>query len=402
MTAKRIKIFVDAHSFDKEFQGAQTFVRELYTQLMADHPELDIYFGAGDIAKIRSVFPSLPIENILPYKKRKIGLLRFVFDIPDYIKKYRFDFAHFQYIIPKKVEGCRYIVTLHDVLFNDFKKDFPFSYRLSRNLLFGRSIRADIKTTVSSYSRRRISHHYNIPQLEIHVIPNSVNDKLMLYQNSKQEAVDWVKQKFGIENFILYTSRIEARKNHLLLLKTYLKLGLDKQGIALIFIGKESLEIPALTKLIKGLDSDQQKLFHWFQQVDQPDLAAFYRACRLFVYPSKAEGFGIPPLEAAVCQAPVLCSSTTAMCDFDFFRPYDINPDNEEDFEQKLLLMLTDPPTNTFITNVSQQIHRQYSWKKSSEILYNLLQPCAYKQTNYETEDSDFGYARNTESLRRI
>jgi len=105
MAAKKIKLFVDAHSFDKEFQGAQTFIRELYTQLMADHPELDIYFGACDVANIQSIFPQLPAANILPYKKRKTGILRFISDIPAYIKQHQFDFAHFQYITPKKNRG---------------------------------------------------------------------------------------------------------------------------------------------------------------------------------------------------------------------------------------------------------------------------------------------------------
>jgi hypothetical protein len=126
MAAKKIKLFVDAHVFDKEYQGAQTFIRELYTQLLANHPDLDIYFGAHDTANISKIFPGVPKTNILPYKKRRIGLLRYLFDIPAYIKKHRFDFAHFQYIAPKNSPGCKYVVTLHDVLFNDFRQDFSF------------------------------------------------------------------------------------------------------------------------------------------------------------------------------------------------------------------------------------------------------------------------------------
>ncbi|GLU51240.1 glycosyltransferase family 4 protein [Dyadobacter frigoris] len=397
MTDNKIKLFVDAHSFDKEFQGTQTFIRELYTQLMSDHPELDIYFGASNTANIQKIFPELPSANILPYKNRKISLLRFVYDIPEYIEKYQFNFAHFQYIIPKKKAGCRYIVTLHDVLFNDYKNDFSLIYRLTRSVLFGRSIRrADIKTTVSDYSKGRICQHYNLSAKQVHVIRNGVNDSLMHFQDSRHEAVSLVRQKFGVENFILYTSRFEPRKNQLLLLKKYLKLDLYKKGIALVFIGSESVKIPALTKLINELTQEQRKYFFWFKQVQQADLAAFYRACRLFVYPSKAEGFGIPPLEAAVCQAPVLCSSATAMKDFIFFEPYRFDPSDERDFEQKLLMMLSLPPDKTFISRVATRIQQQYHWKKSSEKFYDLLQDHTNKQTVYETEDSDFRYTRNT------
>lgn len=375
MAAKKIKLFVDAHVFDKEYQGAQTFIRELYTQLLVNYPNLDIYFGAYDTANISNIFPTVPQANILRYKKRTIGLLRYIFDIPAYIKKHHFDFAHFQYIAPKNRPGCKYIITLHDVLFNDFRQDFSFLYRISRNLLFGSSIkRAHIKTTVSAYSRQRICSYYNIPEADVHIIQNGVNDALMQFQSSKQEAIEVVEQDFGIKNFILYTSRIEPRKNQLLLLKRYLKLELYKCGIALVFIGEESIHTPALTKLIKGLSGEQKPLFYWIKQVSQPNLAAFYRACKLFVYPSKAEGFGIPPLEAAICGAPVLCSSATAMQDFTFFEPYRFDPADENDFEQKLSQMIDTTPSNIFMEKVAAQVRLQYNWQNSSNKFYNLLQ----------------------------
>ncbi len=376
MRDRRLTLFVDAHVFDREFQGAQTFLRELYTQLMADHPELDIYFGARNVQHIQAVFPQLPPSHILPYQKTSAGLLRYIFDIPGYIRQYRFDYAHFQYISPRNTADCRYIVTLHDVLFNDFKTAFSPFFRLSRDLLFGRSIKqAQIKTTVSAYSRQRICSHYNIPAQHLHVIPNGTSDGFSEQQSSRQDAADLIYEKFGISNYILYVSRIEPRKNQLLLLQKYLRLRLYRRGIALVFIGKESVQVPALTQLIAGLNSEQKHYFHWLPQVTQADLAAFYRACRLFVYPSRAEGFGIPPLEAAACQAPVLCSSATAMEDFSFFAPYTFNPDNEIEFEQKLSDIIDAPPDDTFTQSVAQHIHKHYNWKHSSELFYSLLQP---------------------------
>lgn len=375
MRAGNIKIFVDAHVFDKEFQGAQTFLRELYTRLLLDHPELDIYFGACDTENIRRLFPGLPPENILPYKKRRPGILRLVFDIPAYIKKYRFNFAHFQYTIPKRIAGCQYIVTLHDVLFNDFKKDFNFFFRISRNWLFGSSIRqAPIKTTVSAYSKQQICHYYGIPAAQVHVIPNGVNELLAQGYHSKQAAMEVIYQQFGIRNFILYVSRIEPRKNQLLLLKHFLKLRLYQKDIALVFIGKESMYIPALAEMIAQLDEQQKQSFYWLKQATQADLVAFYRACRLFVYPSKAEGFGIPPLEAAICQAPVLCSSATSMQDFGFFAPYTFDPANEEDFERQLSQMIAAPPADVFINKVAEQVKQRYNWQQSSQLFYQLLQ----------------------------
>jgi hypothetical protein len=65
---KRIKIFVDAHCFDTEYQGAQTFLRGLYTALL-EQDEIDIYFGTLDAASLQTAFPNLDPERILIYKK---------------------------------------------------------------------------------------------------------------------------------------------------------------------------------------------------------------------------------------------------------------------------------------------------------------------------------------------
>src|SRR5690606_30269482 len=151
-------------------------------------------------------------------------------------------------------------------------------------------------------------------------------------------------EKYGISNFILFVSRIEPRKNHLLLLEKYLKLELYKRGIALVLIGQESVAVPALKFRLQNLSNEQRRYIHWIRQVDQQDLRAFYAACSLFVYPSKAEGFGIPPLEAAMCGAPVLCSASSAMKSFDFFMPYMFDPENPQEFENKLAQIIHTPP----------------------------------------------------------
>jgi len=372
--SSRMKIFVDAHAFDEEFQGTQTFIRELYTGLINQHPELDIYWGAYHADRIQTAFPSVKPENILPYKKANGGIKRFLFDIPAYLKQHRFDFAHFQYMAPWQQNNCRYIVTLHDVLFKTFPNDFSFGYRVSRDLLFGRSIKnAAIKTTVSLYSKLHIAAYYNIEVDDIHIIPNGVNPGFIQSGTDKIAAAKTVKEKFGVANFVLYVSRVEPRKNHTLLLKKHIELALFERGVALVFIGNESMVVNELQHLIKTLTPQQTALFFWFPQVEQTDLGAFYSACRLFVYPSKAEGFGIPPLEAAICRAPVLCSSATAMSSFDFFNPYTFNPEDGHDFANKYLQMINTPPAETTLNHIADVVANTYQWQHSSKLFYNLL-----------------------------
>jgi len=259
-------------------------------------------------------------------------------------------------------------------LFNDLKQDFPTTYRYTRNLLFGRSFKqAQIKTTVSAYSSERISYHYNIPPAQITIIPNSANTFTAGTSSSKSVASKYISDKYGIENFILCVSRIEPRKNQALLLEAYLQLKLQKKNISLVFIGKESIDTPCFKNRLHAEQTQNENKIYWFEQVPPDDLQAFYSSCRLFVYPSKGEGFGIPPLEAAISKAPVLCSSTSAMKDFSFFNPYTFHPSNENELKDKLQWIINNPPCNEFLNNVAKQINEQYSWKKSAEILYRLI-----------------------------
>ena len=223
MNAARKTIFVDAHSLDKGYQGTHSFLRELYRELLGRYPDLDIYFGTYEPADIQQIFPTLPADHILAYKRWRPQVLRFLYDIPRFLRKYRFDYAHFQYLSVPWRTGTRSIVTLHDVLYEDYPRDFPALYRLSRKWLFSGSLhRADIKTTVSGYSRARIAEHYHVPENEIHIIPNAVDERLGGMR--KQDAIRLIKNKYGVDNFLLCVSRVEPRKNHLLLLDTYLDL----------------------------------------------------------------------------------------------------------------------------------------------------------------------------------
>jgi len=369
---KKIKIFVDAHSFDTEFQGTQTFIEGLYTTLLQTYPELDIYFGAYHIERIQTAFPFLDPSKILSYKKRRFSLLRYLIDIPELIKKYSFDLAHFQYITPAYTAHCKYIVTTHDVLFNDFPKEFSWLYRFKRNFIFKRSLRnAAIKTTVSSYSRDRISIHYQIPKEQLHIIPNGIN--IVPDNLNKEEARRKINKKYGIENFILNVSRIEPRKNHLLLLNKFLELELYKQQIALVFIGKRSIKTQAVENRISSLTAEQKKYFHWIEQVDKNDLRLFYQSCQLFVYPSKAEGFGIPPLEAAVNKARVCCSNATAMSDFVFFEPNMFNPEDEIAFGNKLQKLISSLEASIDLEKLSTIVIEKYSWHKPAATFYQLI-----------------------------
>lgn len=370
MGANTIRIFVDAHVFDGGYQGTRTFIRELYAELCR-HSDLELYLAAADTDRLRAHFPSEAHITFLRYRSRN-SFSRLLWEIPALIRKHGIHYAHFQYIAPP-LKNCRFIVTTHDVLFQEYPGEFPLAYRLVRKWLYRFSAaRADLLTTVSPYSRRSIERFLGIERGDIHIIPNGVHPQYF-QPHDKEAARAYVAHRYGINHFILLTGRIEPRKNHAALLKAFAELELHAKGYALVFVGCRSLPVPGLDDLLRQLPEAVTKRVYFFSALPESDLLQFYRAATLFVYPSKGEGFGIPPLEAAATGTPVICSNTAAMSAYSFFGESHLDPLDYEGLKHLLAKMLAQVPPPDKGRTIARHIQQTYCWRRSAEQLYALI-----------------------------
>lgn len=365
----KIKIFVDAHCFDQEYQGSRTFIKGIYNYLL--HKEnIILYLGAYDTDILKQNFPESGNVHFIKYKSRS-RIIRLLYDIPAIIRKHGIDYAHFQYISPL-IKNCKQIVTIHDLLFKEHPAEFPLHYKLVKNLLFKRSAKkADIITTVSRHSRESICRFYTVPDHQVQLIPNGVGEEFF-QQIDKIQARKKIHDKYGIEKSILCVSRIEPRKNHSALINAFLELELYKKGYHLVFIGHISIKVPGLMQLAES-NNEAKHQIHFLQKIAEPELLDFYSAAECFVYPSRAEGFGLPPLEAAATGLPVICSNACGMNEFGFFGNGHIDPDNQEMLKKQLSDMLEGNYDIDHISRITEKIKSDYTWKASSEKLYSLI-----------------------------
>lgn len=367
---KPIKVFVDAHVFDGLPQGTRTFIKGIYLHL-ARRPDITLYIGAYDTDHLATLFPPGDSVHLVKFRSQS-SWRRLLFDIPAIIRKYGIDYAHFQYMVPAW-KNCRFIVTIHDVIFNDFPAEFSPWYRWKKRLLYGISAwRSEIITTVSEFSRGSIRKYLHTGSRPVHIIHNGVSEKFF-EPYDRQRSRNLIRGKYGFDKFILYVSRIEPRKNHHFLLKAWLDLELYREGYHLVFLGHETLPVPALEEELALLPAEARPYVFRSSKVNDEDLLEMYRAASLFVYPSRAEGFGIPPLEAAALCIPVLCSNTSAMRDFSFFEENLIDPFNYNELKEKLYQVLLHPPDEAWLRKVSDIVKEEYSWEHSADKLHQLL-----------------------------
>lgn len=350
---KRCNYLVDCHCFDSNLsQGITTYIEGIYKYLPHIAKDISFYFVASDLNKIQNIFGYGDNIKYIPLKaKNRIN--RLFFEIPQIIKKYNIEYAHYQYICPF-IKNCKTIVTLHDILFVDYPQYFPFTYRLFKGLMFKISARrADMLCTVSEYSRGQISQHYKINKDEIVITPNAVSKEFYSINGDKPD--------FFPEKYILYVSRIEPRKNHIAIIKAFERLKLADEDYNLVFIGKETVATPEFHQKIDRLPNKIKSKIRIISQAPFSELKLWYKYASLFVYPTFAEGFGIPPIEAAVVGIPVICNNSTAMSDFSFFGKNLIDISNENVLDDRIKESLCNQ--SYYLKSISQKVKQIYDWQ---------------------------------------
>jgi glycosyltransferase involved in cell wall biosynthesis len=362
---KKIKILVDGHVFDGMFQGTRTYIKGLYCAL-ADSEHLDIYMVAKDVENLKREFFGCDHMNFIEYKSSS-SIHRLLFEIPKLVKEYDIDYAHYQYM-DAPIKNCKTIVTIHDVLFLDFPDDFSWLYRQKKYLFKSAAKRANLLLTVSNYSKKRIAHHFDILEETI-IVQKEAIDGSYFHPHGKSRSIEYIAKKFGVHQPILYISRIEPRKNHSLLLQAFMELRLHEKGYQLVFIGKQSIEDRELDLMRSCLSSQEKENLHHFERVDQNDLLHFLRAAEMFVYPTRAEGFGFPPLEAAAMQVQTLLSNATSLEEFTFFGERFFSPDDLGSLKQKMSQLLLNPDSFKSMKEIADTIKKNYDWNVSAKQL---------------------------------
>jgi len=100
--------------------------------------------------------------------------------------------------------------------------------------------------------------------------------------------------------------------------------------------------------------------------VPEKDLPMFYNACQVFAYPSLYEGFGLPPLEAMSCGAPVITSNLTSIPEVVGEAGLLIDPYEEDALRNALLTVLCDQKLQLELALKGIEKSKNYTWEKTA------------------------------------
>ena len=260
---------------------------------------------------------------------------------------------------------CKTVMVVHDLIPIKFENEHSWKLRFYYRHILPMSLkRAGRIITISNAVKSDILKFFpKIGADKINVIYNGYEKTF--FNNVKPETSGKFENKYGIENYILYVGRISEVKNTMSLVQAFAPLA-NKTDVILLIIGRDESGITE--KAMKfARENNFESRIKFIDYLPEEDLAKAYKSARLFVFPSFAEGFGLPLVEAMASGVPAVISDIPSLSEIAGDAAVKFNPQNYMELSEKILLMLNDK--NLSETCITKGIERAklFDWDKTAE-----------------------------------
>ena len=346
-----------------------------YTLITSGRPTKEHTFPTASNVRGRSIFIPDRYLNILWYRWR----------VPLYANFFTgsADIYHgLDFVIPPLLGKARKVVTVHDLAFLQHPETAIPSLAAYLNKVVPESVaKADVVAAISHTTKQALIEHYQTPAEKITVIPcgiapyfKRITDPILL------EAT---RHKFGLNRpFVLSVGTLEPRKNHLGLIKAFYEVQQSKENSAILAIaGGEGWLYEETLNMVKELKLENKVRF--LGRVSDLELILLYSLADVFAFPSFFEGFGIPPLEAMACGAPVITSNRSSLPEVTGEAAIHIDPHDTHALANAISLLLADEQLRENLRQKGYVQAQKYTWSKSAHKTLSLYEKLYNGVTNF-------------------
>ncbi len=358
-----MKIGIDLHTASGITQGTRTYTINIVKHLLKlDHQNEYNLYVTGNHNYFKSLFSQENVffKKVFPPQR----LIRIPFSFPIKLAMDSIDIFHCQYMGPP-FSLTPQIVMLHDIIHEYMPEHYPKSLCRLMQMFYPLSARkASRILTVSESSKRDIMKYYKIPEHKIIVTYNGVSEDFHPI-NDKEKSKD-ILNKYGIKGeYILYVGRLEPRKNISGLIKAYHQIKRNNVKHKLVLAGTKYFQHEEIFETVNNLELQEEVIFPG--SIKDEDLPLLYNCATLFVYPTFAEGFGIPPLEAMACGTPVISSNTSSIPEVVGNAGILIDPYNTEELASAILTVLRDSNLRERMKFEGLKRAKSFTWENAAK-----------------------------------
>lgn len=289
--------------------------------------------------------------------------------LPREIMAAKVDFMHFPHWNVPVFSHVPFIVTVHDLILLEDRNSAQattrnvlvhgLKYAAFRVVLENAIHRSRHIIAISECTKQAILRHFRIKPQKVTVIHNGVS------MPSEGRGVS-LRQLGVVEPYVLAVGNRYPHKNLETLIRAFGPVAAAHSSASLVLAGKPDAFTAGLRRLVDRLGLKEQAV----RFVDSPsddELGALYRHASLLAFPSRIEGFGIPPLEAMHVGTPVLASNTSCLPEILGPAAVYTDPDDEAKMSEVMLTALETPvELRSFVDQGHEQV-RRFKWSTAAE-----------------------------------
>lgn len=313
-----------------------------------------------DVALVRALTAGrgdLIPSNAHPYRLSEQSLL-----VPRLMRA-RLRLVHFpHYNLPIAFPG-RFVTTIHDL----FSYRFPEIHSsvvprtLNRLLIINAVNRASGIITPSSATADDVVARFPQARRRVRAIAEAADARFNPERDPAAEA-SWLKYYSIKPPYVLYLGQWKTYKNVPLLIDAFARVHSRRPDYQLVLAGRDARhpEVPAAAG---RLPAGAVVLPGYIADDAVPEL---YRAASAVVMPSRAEGFGLPVLEAMACGVPIVCSDIPVLHEIADGVAVFCDADDPESFASGILAALARPPEDRS-AKLGITRAQGYSWHQAAK-----------------------------------
>ncbi|TMC42542.1 MAG: glycosyltransferase family 4 protein [Chloroflexi bacterium] len=283
--------------------------------------------------------------------------------LPGVLARARVGLVHFpHYNLPILYRG-RFVVTIHDL----FPFDFPDIHsgplpRAVNQVLMRNAVHGSLRIiTPSKATARALADRFPRSGPKITAIPEAADERFVPIRNSEAEAA-WHTRLAIRKPYVFYLGQWKAYKNLPLLIRAFALLRQTHPDVQLVLAGDDPRH-PEVRQAAAVLPPGSVAFPGRLPDAAVPDL---YRGAAMVILPSRAEGFGLPVIEAMACAVPVICSDLPVLREVADGIATFCSPDDAPGFAAAMAAVLDNPPSGLQRERGRERAHR-FSWEAAAE-----------------------------------
>ncbi|HKG15182.1 MAG TPA: glycosyltransferase family 1 protein [Pyrinomonadaceae bacterium] len=299
--------------------------------------------------------------------------------LPRYLRRRRVPLFHgTNYEVPLWGGAAR-VVTIHDLsllLHPETHEGRRVRRARMRRPLTARA--ADAVITPTESVRREVCEHLGVAPSKVFAVHEAARECFAPMEFGETEGV---RRRLGVgPEFLLAVGTLEPRKNLRATLRAFEEVLRARPGceLQLVVAGGRGWMSGPFTEALERSPARERVVLTGY--VSDEDLRALYSACRAFLYLSLYEGFGLPPLEAMSCGAPVVAGRASAVAEVTGGAARLVSPDCPEEAAAAVLELLGVEGARRTLAEAGLRRASDFSWARAARETLAVYEETLQKQ----------------------